>query len=186
MFDVKKIREMFPIYQNHPDLVYLDTGATSLKPKCVLDKMNEYYEKYGVNIHRGVYRLSYEATEAYDEAREKVSKFLNASFSEIVFKRNVSEALNFIALTYGEKYLKEGDVVITSELEHHSSVLPWMKLCERNKATLRYVKLNEEGRPPQPVLGLLNTSSEKQCKIASTLILTCGPIFHSPNYKTTS
>ena len=146
MFDVKKIREMFPIYQNHPDLVYLDTGATSLKPKCVLDKMNEYYEKYGVNIHRGVYRLSYEATEAYDEAREKVSKFLNASFSEIVFKRNVSEALNFIALTYGEKYLKEGDVVITSELEHHSSVLPWMKLCERKKATLRYVKLNEEGR----------------------------------------
>lgn len=146
MFDVKEIRQMFPIYENHPDLVYLDSGATSLKPKCVLDKMDEYYEKYGVNIHRGVYRLSYEATDAYDEARSKVARFINAKFEEIVFKRNVSEALNFIALTYGEKYLKKGDVVITSELEHHSSVLPWMKLCERKGAILRYVKLNEEGR----------------------------------------
>lgn len=146
MFDVKEIRKMFPIYQNHPDLVYLDTGATALKPKCVLDKMDEYYEKYGVNIHRGVYKLSYEATDKYDEARSKVARFINAKFEEIVFKRNVSEALNFIALTYGEKYLKKGDVVITSELEHHSSVLPWMKLCERKGATLRYVKLNEEGR----------------------------------------
>lgn len=146
MFDVKEIRKMFPIYQNHPDLVYLDTGATALKPKCVLDKMDEYYEKYGVNIHRGVYKLSYVATDKYDEARYKVAHFINAKFEEIVFKRNVSEALNFIALTYGEKYLKKGDVVITSELEHHSSVLPWMKLCERKGATLRYVKLNEEGR----------------------------------------
>ncbi len=146
MFDVLKLRKMFPIYENHPDLVYLDTGATSLKPQCVLDKMNEYYQEYGVNIHRGVYHLSYLATNAYDEARQKCADFLNASFEEIVFKRNVSEALNFIALTYGEEYLQEGDVVITSELEHHSSILPWMKLCERKKASLRYVKLDSEGR----------------------------------------
>ena len=146
MFDVLEMRKLFPIYESHPDLVYLDTGATSLKPRCVLDKMNEYYSQYGVNIHRGVYRLSYQATDAYDIARSKVAKFLNADFEEIVFKRNVSEALNFIALTYGESNLKAGDVVITSELEHHSSVLPWMKLCEKKGAILRYVPLNDEGR----------------------------------------
>lgn len=146
MLNVSKMREMFPIYKNHPDLVYLDTSATSLKPRCVLDKMEEYYSNYGVNIHRGVYKLSYLATDEYDIAREKVAKFINAKFNEIVFKRNVSEALNFVALTYGEKYLQKGDVVITSELEHHSSVLPWMKLCERKGATLRYVPLDKEGR----------------------------------------
>ena len=146
MLDVSKIRNMFPIYSKHPDIVYLDTGATSLKPKCVLDKMNEYYSEYGVNIHRGVYELSYKATDEYDIAREKVAKFINSSFDEIVFTRNVSEALNFIALNYGDINLKENDVVITSELEHHSSVLPWMKICEKKKAKLEYVPLNEDGR----------------------------------------
>lgn len=146
MLDVSKIRNMFPIYSKHPDIVYLDTGATSLKPKCVLDKMNEYYSEYGVNIHRGVYELSYKATDEYDIAREKVAKFINGSFDEIVFTRNVSEALNFIALNYGDINLKENDVVITSELEHHSSVLPWMKICEKKKAKLEYVPLNEDGR----------------------------------------
>lgn len=146
MFDVLEMRKKFPIYESHPDLVYLDTGATSLKPQCVLDKMNEYYSNYGVNIHRGVYSLSYQATDAYDIARSKVARFLNSSFEEIVFKRNVSEALNFIALTYGKNNLKAGDVVITSELEHHSSVLPWMKMCEEKGAILRYVPLNDEGR----------------------------------------
>ena len=140
------IREQFEIYKNNPDLVYLDTCATSLKPKCVLDKMEEYYTKYGVNIHRGVYNLSYVASNEYDKAREKVANFINSNFNEVIFKRNASEALNYVALTYGEQNLKAGDVVLTTELEHHSSVLPWMKLCERKKATLRYVKLNDEGR----------------------------------------
>lgn len=142
----ENIREQFNIYKNHPDLVYLDSGATSLKPNCVLDKMNEYYTNYGVNIHRGVYELSYIASDEYDKARSKVASFINSEFEEIIFKRNASECLNYIALTYGEENLKEGDVVLTSELEHHSSVLPWMKLCERKHATLRYVKLNDEGR----------------------------------------
>ena len=146
MLDVSKVRSMFPIYKNNPNMIYMDTGATSLKPECVLNKMEEYYTKYGVNIHRGVYELSYTATNEYDIAREKVAKFLNAKFEEIVFTRNVSEALNFLALTYGDTFLKEGDVVITSELEHHSSVLPWMKMCEKKKAELKYVELNEEGR----------------------------------------
>ena len=145
MKDITAIKKEFPIYDNIPDLVYLDSGATALKPKCVLDKMNEYYSTYGVNIHRGVYSLSYQATDEYDKAREIVAKFINSEFKEIVFTKNVSDALNKICLML-EPALYENDEVISSELEHHSSVLPWMKACERKKAKLKYIPLNEEGR----------------------------------------
>lgn len=145
MVNIANIKSEFPIFENNKDLVYLDSGATTLKPKRVLDKMNEYYTKYGVNIHRGVYKLSYEATEEYDKARKIVAKFLNANENEIVFTRNVTESLNQICLMF-EKELKPGDEVISSELEHHSSVLPWMKACSRHGATLRYIPLNSEGR----------------------------------------
>ena len=143
---VKDLRKDFLIYQDNPNLVYLDSGATSLKPKCVLDKMNEYYEKYGVNIHRGVYHLSYQATDEYDKARNIIAKFIGAKDSEIIFTRNATEALNLAALTYGEENIHEGDEVITSYLDHHSCILPWMKLCERKKATLKYIPLTSEGR----------------------------------------
>ena len=143
--EFKNIREQFPIYENIPNLVYLDSGATALKPKCVLDKMNEYYSSYGVNIHRGVYSLSYQATDEYDKARQIVADFINSDFKEVVFTKNVSDALNKICLMLEHK-LSNDDEVITSELEHHSSVLPWMKACERTNAKLKYVPLNEEGR----------------------------------------
>ena len=139
MKDITAIKKEFPIYDNIPDLVYLDSGATALKPKCVLDKMNEYYSTYGVNIHRGVYSLSYQATDEYDKAREIVAKFINSEFKEIVFTKNVSDALNKICLML-EPALYENDEVISSELEHHSSVLPWMKACERKKAKLTSVR----------------------------------------------
>lgn len=126
-------------------MVYLDTSATSLKPKVVLDKMNEYYQEYGVNIHRGVYRLSYQATEEYDKARSKIAQFINAEFEEIVFTKNVTEALNKICLMYATK-LNPGDEVITTELEHHSSVLPWQNVCHEKGLKLTYIPLNEEGR----------------------------------------
>ena len=146
MLDVKKIREMFPIYKKHPNLIYLDTGATSLKPQVVLDKMNEYYINYGVNIHRGVYQLSYQATDEYEKSRQKVAKFLNAKYEEIIYTRGVTSALNLVCLTYGVSNLKPGDEVITTELEHHSSILPWQQLCKKVGAKLKYVKLNHEGR----------------------------------------
>lgn len=146
MLDVKKIKEMFPIYKHNPELRYLDSCATSLKPQKVLDKMNEYYTEYGVNIHRGVYKLSYRASDEYDKARNRIAKFINAKFEEVIFTKNASEALNMVALIYGEKYLQEGDIVLTSELEHHSSVLPWMKMCEKKKAILQYIPLDIEGR----------------------------------------
>ncbi len=141
--DVNTIKKDFLIFKSHPDLTYLDTTATSLKPKEVLDKMNEYYNTYGVNIHRGVYKLSYKATEAYDEAREAVAKFINADFNEIVFTRNTTESLNQICLMYSQ-LLNEGDEVITTELEHHSSLLPWQNLS--SKFNLKYIPLNDEGR----------------------------------------
>ena len=145
MLDTKNIRKTFPIYHKYPDLVYLDSGATSLKPQCVLDKMNEYYTEYGVNIHRGVYRLSYQATDEYDKARQKVADFINADFEEIVFTKNVTDALNKICQMY-QKFLHKDDEIITCELEHHSSVLPWMIATKEKDMKLVYIPLNDEGR----------------------------------------
>ncbi len=138
-------KKHFPVLTNNKDLCYLDSGATSLKPQCVLNKMNEYYANYGVNIHRGVYKLSYDATNAYDIAREKVAKFINADFNEVVFTKNVSEALNDLSLMLKDN-LHEGDEVLTSVLEHHSSVLPWLVRSKEINLKLTYLPLNEANR----------------------------------------
>lgn len=145
MLDVYKIRQQFPIYQTNSDLVYLDTAASSLKPKSVIDTVDHYYSKLGVNVHRGVYGLSYEATDLYEAARTKVAKFLNADFEEIVFTRGTTSALNLVASSYLEK-LSNGDEIITSELEHHSSVLPWMQVAKKTDSKLVYVPLDDKGR----------------------------------------
>ena len=142
----KELRKDFLIYQANPNLVYMDSGATTLKPTCVLDKMDEYYKKYGVNIHRGVYNLSYQASLEYDKARETIAKFINALDREIIFTRNATEALNLASLIYGEKYLNSGDEVISSYLDHHSCILPWMKMCEKKQAVLKYIPLSVDGR----------------------------------------
>ena len=142
----KELRKDFLIYQANPNLVYMDSGATTLKPTCVLDKMDEYYKKYGVNIHRGVYNLSYQASLEYDKARETIAKFINALDREIIFTRNATEALNLASLIYGEKYLNSGDEVISSYLDHHSCILPWMKICEKKQAVLKYIPLSVDGR----------------------------------------
>ena len=140
-----EIRKDFPMYQNHPNLCYLDTGATSLKPKCVIDAMNDYYFNYGVNVHRGVYNLSYLATDKYEQARQTIANFINAKFEEVIFTKNVSQALNLFSLCYKD-YLQEGDEIITSELEHHSSVLPWLMRSKEKKLALKYIELDKEGR----------------------------------------
>ena len=162
-----KIRKDFPIYTKHPDLTYLDTSATSLKPQVVLDKMNEYYQDYGVNIHRGVYSLSYQATEAYDEARRKVAKFINADFEEIVFTKNVTDALNKFCLMYAKK-LNRGDEIITTELEHHSSVLPWQNASKEKGFKLTYIPLNDEGRITTDAFKKVISSDSKVLAITHT------------------
>ena len=140
------LKKDFPVLVNNPELAYLDSGASSLKPKCVIDKLDEYYNKYGVNVNRGVYKLSYQATVEYEETREVVAKFLNAKPSEIVFTKGASNGLNMLAQSYGLDNVFEGDEIITSELEHHSNGLPWLNVAKRKKATLKYIELDHEGR----------------------------------------
>lgn len=144
--NLSKIRNDFPVLRENPKLAYLDNAAMALKPDCVIEAVNNYYTKLGVNVHRGVYKMSYEATDLYEEARNKVAKFLNAEFEEIVFTRGASSALNLVASSYGLEFLKPGDEIITSQLEHHSSHMPWNNVAKKTGATVKYVPLNEEGR----------------------------------------
>jgi len=144
--DPKTLKKDFPVLVHDESFVYLDSAASSLKPTQVLDKLNEYYTNYGVNVHRGVYQLSYVATEKYNEARKKAADFINADKDEVVFMRGASSALNFVALSYGYKHINAGDEIIVSELEHHSSVLPWQQLAKNIGAKLVYVPLTKEGR----------------------------------------
>jgi len=139
------LKKDFPVLKDS-DLVYLDTAASSLTPSTVIDAVDTYYARYPVNVHRGVYRLSFEATKAYEDARETIARFINASFEEVVFTRGASSALNLVALSYGMTHIEEGDEIIVSELEHHSSVLPWQNVARKKNAKLVYVPLDKDGR----------------------------------------
>jgi len=136
----------FPLYESHPNLAYLDNAASSLKCKNVIDTLNHYYKDLGVNVHRGVYELSYEATDLYENARENIAKFIGAKFDEIVFTRGTSASLNLVASSYGMDFINEGDEIIVSELEHHSNFIPWQIVCKKKHAKLVFVPLTNEGR----------------------------------------
>ena len=142
--NIEDIRKYFPIYNNNKDLHYLDNAATSLKPNVVIDAMNDYYENYGVNIHRGVYKMSYLASTAYENARCKVAEFINAESREVVFCRNASEGLNQIDLMVS-KLLKPGDHILSTPLEHHSSILPWQNMASAG-IIVDYIALDNEYR----------------------------------------
>ena len=148
--DVNKIREDFEILGesvNGKPLVYLDSAATALKPKVVLEAMEHYYTKASANVHRGVYHLSNEASKLYEEARKTAARFLGAkSENEIVFTKGVTSALNMVAMGYGLHNLKPGDEILTTELEHHSSFLPWQNVGKVTGATVKFMPLTEEGR----------------------------------------
>lgn len=149
MIDVNKVRGDFPILERKigdASLVYLDSAATSQKPKQVLEAINDFYTKHNANIHRGVHTLSAEATAMVGEAREKVAKFINAKTEEVIFVRNATEGLNLIAYTWGRENIKKGDVVVVSLLEHHSNLVPWQVLCEEVGAHLRVIEVDDEGR----------------------------------------
>ena len=148
-FDVRKVREDFPILRqtvHGKPLVFLDSAASAQKPRAVVDaELRVYLENYA-NIHRGVYLLSQRATEAYEGAREKVRRFLNArSEKEIIFTRSVTEAINLVASTYGRTCVGPGDEVVISALEHHSNIVPWQMLCEEKGARLRVIPINDAG-----------------------------------------
>ena len=126
--------------------VYLDTAATSLKPQAVINTINHYYENLSSNIHRGMYEAAIETTEKYEETRETVAKFINSEIDEVVYTRGATEAFNLVAYSYGLNNLNAGDEIIVSELEHHSSFLPWQYVAKQKKAIIKFVELNEEGR----------------------------------------
>jgi cysteine desulfurase/selenocysteine lyase len=149
VFDVNRVRADFPILNQQVygrPLVYLDNAATSQKPSVVIDALNDYYTKANANVHRGVHYLSQLATREYEEARHKVKCFLNAADTrEIIFTRGTTESINLVASSYGRRFLKEGDEIIISAMEHHSNIVPWQLLCEQVGANLRVIPINDDG-----------------------------------------
>jgi cysteine desulfurase / selenocysteine lyase len=149
MYDVEEIRRDFPILDrriNGKKLVYLDNAATSQKPRRVLDTLTEYYEKHNANIHRGVHRLAEEATASYEEARQKVARFLGAPDTVgLVFTRGTTEAINLVAHGWGRKILGEGDEVVLTGAEHHSNLVPWQLAAQATDAKLRFIPILEDG-----------------------------------------
>lgn len=148
MFNVEDIRKDFPILSrkvNGKPLVYFDNAATSQTPKQVIDVIVDYYSNYNANIHRGVHTLSQEATDLYEQARQKIQSHFNAKFShEIIFTSGTTHGINLVANGFSE-FLKKGDDIIVSALEHHSNIVPWQMLCERTGATLKVIPMNEDG-----------------------------------------
>lgn len=146
MLNTKDIRKQFPIFEKNPDLIYLDSTATSLKPRSVLEKITEYYSEYSANIFRGVYKISEKATEEYEQTREIVADFINASKTEeIIFTRNATESLNLIAYALGRKIIEKNDEIVTTIMEHHSNFVPWQVLAQETGAIFKVIDIDENG-----------------------------------------
>jgi cysteine desulfurase / selenocysteine lyase len=147
--DAKEVRKLFPILNqevNGKPLVYLDSAATSQKPLPVIEALDQYYREYNSNVHRGVHTLGTKATDAYEGAREKVRKFINAkSIEEIIFTRGTTTAINTVAASYGRANLREGDEIVITYMEHHSNIIPWQQVAKQTGATLKYIPLQEDG-----------------------------------------
>jgi cysteine desulfurase/selenocysteine lyase len=147
--DISEIRADFPILQRKvygKPLIYFDNGATTQKPICVLDAVREVYTTFNGNVHRGVHAMSDMTSEAYENAREKVRSFINAGKrEEVVFTSGSTNSINSIAFSFGERYIKSGDEIILSNLEHHANIVPWQMMCERKGAILRVIPINDNG-----------------------------------------
>ncbi len=147
--DVRRVRDDFPILRQKVHgrrLAYLDNAATAQKPRAVLDALERYYADDNANVHRGVHLLSERATAAFEGARDKVQRFLNAAYRhEIVFTRGTTESINLVASSFGRKFVKAGDEIVISHMEHHSNIVPWQMLCEQTGAVLRVVPISDRG-----------------------------------------
>ncbi|MBA4849920.1 cysteine desulfurase [Emticicia sp. BO119] len=149
MLDIEKIRADFPILDekiNGKDLVYFDNAATTQKPLPVLNALANYYGHYNANIHRGIHHLAEKATTAFEASRKTIQKFLNAKYpEEIIFTYGTTDGINLVAQSYGRAFLKAGDEIIISTLEHHSNIVPWQMLCEQNGCVLKVIPINDKG-----------------------------------------
>lgn len=182
MFEVDKIRADFPILEEKiygKRLVYLDSGATSQRPRQVIEKMNEYYLRYNSNVHRGVHFLSNKCTDANEEAREIVRDFIHASSEkEIIFTRGTTESINLVAHSFGEAFIGEGDEIVVTEMEHHTNIVPWQMLCERKGAVLKVIPFCDNGELDLSGLDTLLTEKVKLLGVAyvSNVLGTVNPV----------
>lgn len=177
MFDVNKIRGDFKILKrkvNGHDLVFLDSAASSQKPRQVINAVVDFWENHNANVHRGVHTLSVEATTMMDEARKKIARFINARPEETIFVRNATEGINLVAYSWGRKNLKKGDVIIASLLEHHSDLVPWQEMCRETGATLKIIDVDGNGQlkidPPS------RKASEGRSELREEDGVVCGPL----------
>ena len=149
MLNVDQVRQDFPILNveahDGVPLVYLDSAASSQKPVAVIEAMNRYYRDYNANVHRGIHRLSEDATNAYEGARQRIADFINANYEETIFTRNATESFNLVAYTWARANLKPGDEILTTEMEHHANIVPWQIICDMTGATLRFLPFNDDG-----------------------------------------
>ena len=182
MQNIQEIRQAFPILgrtvYNKP-LVYLDNGATTQKPQCVIDAITEEYVNVNANVHRGVHYLSQEATRLYEEARITVRDFIHAcSTSEIIFTRGTTESINLVAASFGEAFLNEGDEVIVTEMEHHSNIVPWQLLRSRKGIVLKVCPITDEGRLDLSALEKLFSTRTRlvACAHVSNVLGTVNPV----------
>jgi len=181
-FEVEALRRDFPILtrQIHGrPLVYLDSAASSQKPLAVIDAVSHYDKTTHANIHRGVYTLSEEATLAYEQAHERVSRFINADFEEVVFTKNTTEALNLVAYAWGLDNLQAGDEVVLSQLEHHSNLVPWQQIARRTGATVRYIRVDAQGKLDMEHAAALIGPRTKMVSVAhvSNVLGTVNPVY---------
>lgn len=180
--DIKSIRSQFPILSREvhkKPLVYLDNGATTQKPQMVIDAISNYYETINSNVHRGVHHLSQLATDAFEKSRITVQEFIGAnSIKEVIITKGTTESINLLAFSFGDAFIHEGDEIIVSELEHHANIVPWQLLCQRKKAVLKVIPVNEKGELEMDVFESLLSEKTKLVSVAhiSNALGTINPI----------
>ncbi len=180
--DIQNIRNQFPILSrkvNNKPLIYLDNSATTQKPQSVIDAVSNYYTQINSNVHRGVHQLSQLATDAFEEARKSVQEFINAKeHHEVIITKGTTESINMLAWSFGEAFIKEGDEILVSEMEHHANIVPWQMLCERKKAKLKVIAVDENGVLKMQEFANLLNSNTKIVSIAhiSNTLGTINPI----------
>jgi cysteine desulfurase/selenocysteine lyase len=181
LLDIQKIRKEFPVLHqlvNGKPLIYFDNAATNQKPKRVIDALTSYYEGYNANIHRGIHTLAEKATRAYEDTREAMQRFINAAHTEeVIFTSGVTGSINLVASSYGRAFLKAGDEIIVSGLEHHSNIVPWQMVCEEKKAILKVIPVTKIGELDMEAFSKLLSTKTKVVAVnhASNSLGTINP-----------
>ncbi len=180
--ELEEIRDDFPVLQQKvhgKPLVYFDNAATSQKPRVVIEALNDYYERYNANVHRGIHALAERATREYERAREKITKFINAPSPEsVIFTRGTTEAINLVAYSWAQANLKKGDEILLTFMEHHSNTVPWYQVCERTGAVIKRIELNPDGTLRLDDLDQLITERTKLVAVTqqSNVLGTINPV----------